>query len=398
MTETEERFLLYIDFLGFSDMVKHSPSKVRELFNIINKLNLHYHESFQTIVFSDTILVYNKDYALRDYDKEYYIMYLIEFVEELFYQIAGKSYFFRALIVSGDFFFEQTKNFQQYYGSALLKAYNAEKVIKASSLFIETKINKYNKVFHTRHIPKEFIKNKNGEKEIPSFNYVYINQSLDNYKTEIDEYPIPSVFVEGTDMDIDIIKDCLFLQDVNRTKNNSQDTNVKLIMNNTFMMYEKQFKKFIACLIDNDYIIKKVIKIRKTNKIIKNTKPYKTGNFLSLSDSDIISIMKEARKIGKQAADKCITTIQDLSSYPCGWTHIIIDLDNRCKFVKQVNNLYKQKKINCCIEKINKKTIISFYDVHQNQALIVDRSASEAIAQYLRKEIDLITQLEDIID
>lgn len=398
MIEAKERFLLYIDFLGFSEMVKLKTSKVRELFNIINQLNVHYHDAFQTIVFSDTILVYNKDYALRDSDKEYYIMFLIEFVEDLFYKVAGKELFFRALIVSGDFSYEQTTHFQQYYGNALLKAYQAEKVIKASGLFIESSINKYNKVFHTRLIPKDFIQLKNGEKGIPSFRYVYINQSLDFYMSEANVYPIPRALIEGTDMDIDIIKDCLFLKDINKTRNLTQNKNVKLIMDNTFLMYEKQFKNFISCLTENNFVIKNIIKIKNCNKIIRNTQSYKNGKFLNITNEEIVSIMQDAKNIGIKAATDCITNTTNLSSYPCGWSHIIIDLDNRCKFVKQVNNLYRLKKIDCEISKINKKTIITFYNIHNNQELIVDKSAANAIADYLKEKLDLIIELVDIID
>lgn len=51
------KYLLYIDILGFSDMVRSEPAKVAELYLILDSLTVHRHEAFRTIVFSDTILV-----------------------------------------------------------------------------------------------------------------------------------------------------------------------------------------------------------------------------------------------------------------------------------------------------------------------------------------------------
>ena len=141
-----------------------------------------------------------------------------------------------------------------------------------------------------------------------------------------------------------------------------------------------------------------IIKTKNCNKIIRNTQSYKNGKFLNLTDEEIVSIMQDAKNIGIKAATDCITNTTNLSSYPCGWSHIIIDLDNRCKFVKQVNNLYRLKKIDCEISKINKKTVITFYNIHDNQELIVDRSAADAIAAHLKQKLDLIIEVVDIID
>ena len=38
----------------------NEPERVKDLYEIISTLNVHRHESFGTIVFSDTILVYPK--------------------------------------------------------------------------------------------------------------------------------------------------------------------------------------------------------------------------------------------------------------------------------------------------------------------------------------------------
>ena len=74
-----DRFLLYIDILGFSEMTNNEPRKVARVYSILDELNVHRHNSFKTIVFSDTVLVYNPDLAETDEERQYLVWYLIEF-------------------------------------------------------------------------------------------------------------------------------------------------------------------------------------------------------------------------------------------------------------------------------------------------------------------------------
>ncbi len=67
----EFKYLLYIDILGFSNLTKKDYTKVKELFSIIDSLNAHKHFDFQTVVFSDTILIFNKAQPLSSHDHEY---------------------------------------------------------------------------------------------------------------------------------------------------------------------------------------------------------------------------------------------------------------------------------------------------------------------------------------
>ena len=59
-----QRLFLYIDILGFKDLVK-SGSRVEELYRRIDRLNVHTDRDFTCIVFSDTILVYGHDGWLK---------------------------------------------------------------------------------------------------------------------------------------------------------------------------------------------------------------------------------------------------------------------------------------------------------------------------------------------
>lgn len=58
-----DRFLLYIDILGFSNMVRDEPRKVVRVYEILDTLNVHNQSDFKVIVFSDTILIYNSQPA-----------------------------------------------------------------------------------------------------------------------------------------------------------------------------------------------------------------------------------------------------------------------------------------------------------------------------------------------
>jgi len=41
-----EKYLLYIDILGFREMARASPDRVRELYQVIASLNVHRHPDF----------------------------------------------------------------------------------------------------------------------------------------------------------------------------------------------------------------------------------------------------------------------------------------------------------------------------------------------------------------
>ena len=126
--EDDSRFLLYIDILGFTEMTKSEPRKVARVYSILDELNVHQHNSFKTIVFSDTILVYNPDLAETDHERKYLIMYLIEFAEDLHYRLTGQDIYFRAILTAGSFNHYSLKNIECFYGDSLINAYTSEKI------------------------------------------------------------------------------------------------------------------------------------------------------------------------------------------------------------------------------------------------------------------------------
>lgn len=80
-----EKAFLYIDILGFKNLVTSNTDKVESIFKIIDSLHVHKDIAFQTIVFSDTILVFNKD---NRYPLHFYVTYLIEYAQQLFYRLS----------------------------------------------------------------------------------------------------------------------------------------------------------------------------------------------------------------------------------------------------------------------------------------------------------------------
>ena len=151
----KKKYFLYIDILGFADLVKQDPSETEKLYNIINKLNVHSHDAFKTIVFSDTILVYNKVDVSSDHDHEYVVMYACEFVKDLMYHLSDKNRHFRAILTYDNFKHYNLKNVECYYGDALVNCYYKEKEVNGIGLFIDKKIVKYNKIFPSVEYDKD---------------------------------------------------------------------------------------------------------------------------------------------------------------------------------------------------------------------------------------------------
>lgn len=151
----EFKYLLYIDILGFSNLVKNDVGKVKQLFEIIDSLNAHKHNAFKTIVFSDTILIFNTTAPLSKHDHEYLVMFACEFIQDLMFKTIDLDIQFRAILTYDEFYYHDLKNLEAYYGEALVNAYYKEKEINALGLFIDKRINHYNTIFKTSEFDKD---------------------------------------------------------------------------------------------------------------------------------------------------------------------------------------------------------------------------------------------------
>lgn len=150
-----DRLLLYIDLLGFSQIVQSDNDLLPDLFRILDQSNAHDHGSFSVIQFSDTLLVYNVPKMTNGHDHSYIAMYLCEFAQEIQYMLLGRDVYLRGLITYGQF--DDTgptpnsdfKHVRAFWGQALIKAYRAESTIQAVGLFVDSTAKPHMNIFET---------------------------------------------------------------------------------------------------------------------------------------------------------------------------------------------------------------------------------------------------------
>lgn len=180
-----ERFFLYIDILGFKELIK-SGDDLSELFQIVDRLNVHKRADFKSIVFSDTILVYgSEDWAKAPNEA---VMWLIEFAQDLFYRLIVKNIHFRAYITTGNFHHYELKNIEVFYGEALVDCYEREKEIKCTGVFLDEHLAKFSDIFHlTRYDENSY--------------FVHVMQHLDQVSVPYQDYPIVGERIKETTME-----------------------------------------------------------------------------------------------------------------------------------------------------------------------------------------------------
>jgi hypothetical protein len=143
-----KKYFLYIDILGFSSLVMQD--RIRDLYDRLDSLNAHAHPSFSTIVFSDTIVIYNRDDLDWDEkDKIALVSRLCEFAADLFYRLISQDIHFRAYICCGEFVHSKMQHIEAFYGRALVQSYHREQEIQCSGLFVENDLVPYIGVFES---------------------------------------------------------------------------------------------------------------------------------------------------------------------------------------------------------------------------------------------------------
>ena len=234
--ECEERFLLYIDILNFSNLVLRK-GQVEALYDIINRLHVHRHDVFNTIIFSDTILVYNKLHPRSLEEVHYIVMYLCEFAQDLFYRLIGRDIHFRAYITCGDFAHYHTENIKDvFYGEALVEAYRAEKTIQCIGLFMSSAVVPYSDIFKTSRFNR-------------TCHFVYMMQSLLRHSAPQKNYPIDPNALVSTDEIWLLAYDIRYLEDIHRRMNDSQlERRVRKKYEATWRMLLKKHKGFMTAL------------------------------------------------------------------------------------------------------------------------------------------------------
>lgn len=224
-----ERDFLYIDILGFSEMVKEHSPKIPQIFDIFNGLNVHDHYAFRTIVFSDTIIVYNEN---NDMPNHYFVTYLIEFAQQLFYELLSIGIYYRGLITYGDFEFHKLSNIQAYWGNALIETYSDESKLKGFGLFVRRDLS--DDIVILDKIPV-------GEK----YNFVFLCQSYINLNKKVNGILTVDInLLTGTDEFDRIDEDLAFLREIAFLKDNHHCEKIREKYRTVYDWYKEKTPKF----------------------------------------------------------------------------------------------------------------------------------------------------------
>ncbi len=243
---TAEKFLLYIDILGFTEMALEKPRKVEQIFATIDTLNVHQHGSFKTIVFSDTILVYNKQTAVTDKEKNYLVLYLIEFAEDLHHRLTGQDVYFRAIITSGKFKHYQLENVECFFGQALVNAYRQEKDIPAIGLFIDAACNAHNEYFRLEPFG-------NG------LSFVYLNRALESlHEMSGGKYPVidPSILAMGFPF---LPWQVRFLKDIYQQMRTHKNAKVRIKSLATWDFHKRRYNTMLSALEQGGFALSNLV-------------------------------------------------------------------------------------------------------------------------------------------
>src|SRR6267154_5554684 len=118
--ESHYKYLLYVDLLGFSDLVQRKPEFIPILYHAIASANLQKVGDFEAILFSDTLVVYNLYPPRSANDRMFTVMFLCEFCQDLFYRLSAIDVFFRAIILAGDFQHYNLGRASCFFGTSLI--------------------------------------------------------------------------------------------------------------------------------------------------------------------------------------------------------------------------------------------------------------------------------------
>lgn len=235
------RYLLYIDILGFSDLVAAGSPKVHDLYEVVASLNVHRHSAFRAIVFSDTVLVYNTVGGDTKVDRETIVMFLCEFSQDLQHRLTKRGIFFRAVLVRGEFTHYELNSIPCFFGPALIEAHRAEKEIQAIGLFIAKSIVEDCDIFKTASFNKDF-------------DFVFITQSLEEAEHLYGGgYPMDRVFIEGTEFIDHLVPEVMYLQELHANMQNQPDKRVRTKYARSWELFKEKYPKTLQVLEANSF-------------------------------------------------------------------------------------------------------------------------------------------------
>ena len=249
----DRTLFLYIDILGFSDLIlnKERMKDVELLYRIIDKARIHQDSNYQAIVFSDTIIAYNKLKNLSERSKEIEVMFLIELTQELFSKLIGRNIFFRAVITEGEFTHYQLNNLEAYYGPALIEAYLAEKKLSGTGLFLDQKLRGLNKVFRFKKFSDKF-------------DYIFLTHMCsglthwlsrnvdDNEEADYSFYPMPPELLTDAALEFMAYPELIHFREVYENMNNHPEPKVREKYLTTWNMYSLAYPGLMRSLIKHN--------------------------------------------------------------------------------------------------------------------------------------------------
>ncbi|PWS31161.1 hypothetical protein [Pedobacter paludis] len=237
----DAKYLLYIDILGFSELVRSDTKKIKKLFTVIDSLNAHDHNDFKTLVFSDTILIFNNATPVTEHDHEYFVMFACEFIQDLMFKTIDLDIQFRAILTYDQFYYHNLKNMEAYYGTALVNCYYKEKEINALGLFIDKRINKYNKIFRTTEFDNDL-------------NFVYLLQTIEflHMFGEFDP-PIDEGYVSAGYDFFGLQDDVKTLKNIYSNITLQKDSKIRGKYLETYYQYQKRYKWLMALFENSNF-------------------------------------------------------------------------------------------------------------------------------------------------
>ncbi len=239
------RYLLYIDILGFSDLVAKDTGKIDDLYEVLASLHAHNHDAFKCIIFSDTMLVYNLTFSGGLREPEYYLMFMCEFARDLLHRLTKRGIFFRAVITQGDFQHYELNSIPCFFGASLIHAYKSEKKIKAIGLFLESSLREYCDIFPKRRFDAEF-------------DFVYITQALDDLEQESGGvFPLDAWYIEDTDLIWMVTPELLHLVDLYTHASSTLPESVKRKYRTSIKFFERRYPAVTTFLKNNAFDITK---------------------------------------------------------------------------------------------------------------------------------------------
>ena len=247
-----ERYFLYIDLLGFKDLVR-SGFNVSELYRRIDRLNVHNDQDFTCIVFSDTILVYGSE-AWEQYPSKA-LVWLIEFAQDLFYRLISLDVHIRAYVTKGNFEHHHLENIEAYYGTALIDCYEREKAIKCTGVFIDSRLAPFSHIFHLTKYDEHS-------------HFVHVMQHLSDVSRPYDEYPVSGYILESSGMEWWTAYLLRYLQNIHRHSGDSTLPGaVQLKYQNAWRMIATRHAGLCQRLIEADFDFDKVIQLDWSEKL-----------------------------------------------------------------------------------------------------------------------------------